>query len=723
MPGIWVAIFLFVLTATATPAAAGTINGSAEANYNEAKMVIRDPGTADISNQSQNLSQLYRLNLQTELAPKLRLSAGTLFARDLTDSESGTETTASALNRWQPRADLYLTDTFLQGSLGGSRRDETRSATGNRLTLINEEYHGYVNWRPAGLPKIGLQLSQVDNYDAGREIENTRRRRGVLSLRYSAVKNLDLRYQYANEHSDNRLFDFATRGETHSGGINYSGTLAGRRVVYSTGLSFNRLTVTSMGPGSGEFALLRPAGAGLSAIDTIPAITVLDENRLLIDSDLSASTGIDIGALDPSDLSSSLWRNLGLDFTLPVSVNHLRVQLNRELPEPIAAAFAWEIYSSADNQEWVLWQRLAAAPFDPLEKHFDLRFLPVTSRYLKVTVRPLSQTVALQYPQEDWQSIPITELQAFSTQSIANLGRETTSATETGTFDVRIRLSKSPALYYRSNLLAGHRNDTDGIRYTLVNSLNLNHPLSPALSTVASVGREESNSGAHYTSVYLLSAGLNYVPLPQASGSLTYSGRIEPQTNGNETAHSLYLYTLAEPYRGINISFGTGINQKITAEGDRITGTTLNATTSLLPNPAISLDCGYALSRSRRSGETTIVSMNQHGDAMLNIRLTPALALFAGVAVDDESDRAAQLTRNFGSSWVPFRDGTLRLSFAWNESWRSSDDSWTRSIVPGLNWRITRRSTLQLSAPVTTNRIDAMTTTVHAINANLKISF
>ncbi len=722
MPGIWVAILLFVLTVTRAPATAGTINGSAEVNYNEAKMEIRDPGTADISSQSQTLSQLYRLNLQTELAPKLRLSAGTLFARDLMESEMGTQTTTSALNRWQPRADLYLTDTFLQGSLGGSRREETRSATGNRLTLINEEYHGYVNWRPEGLPKIGLQLSQVDNYDVGRDTENTRRRRLVLSLRYNAVKNLDLRYQYTNEHSDNRLIDFATRGETHSGGFNYSGTLAGRRVVYSTGLSFNRLTVTSMGPGSGEFPLFRPAGVGLSAIDTLPAITALDENRLLIDSDLSSSSGIDIGALDPGDLSSSQWRNLGLDFTLPVSVNHLRVQLNRELPEPIAAAFAWEIYSSTDNQDWVLWQSLAAAPFDPLEKRFDLRFLPVTSRYLKVTVRPLSQTVALQYPQENWQSIPITELQAFSTESIASLGSETISATETGTFDVRIRLSESPAVSFRSNLLAAHRNDADGIRYTLVNSLNLNHPLSPVLSTAASVGREESNSGGHYTSVYLLSAALNYVPLPQASGSLTYSGRIEPQNNGNETAHSLNLYALAEPYRGINISFGSGINQKKTVEGDRITGTTLNATASLLPNQAISLDCGYALSRSRRSGERSLVSMNQHGDAMLNVRLTPALALFAGVAVDDENDRAAQVTRNFGSSWIPFRDGALRLSFAWNESWRSSDDSWTRSVVPSLNWR-TRMTMLQLSAPVTTNRINAMTTTVHAINANLKISF
>jgi hypothetical protein len=724
LQGVYAAILLFALAANGTPVAAGTINGAAEVNYNEANMSLRNPGETNFSGHSQNLSQLYRLNLQTDLATKLRLTAGGLFGRDLTKNETGEEPTVTALNRWQPRADLYFTDTLLRSSLGGSRRQESHSANGRHFSLINEEYHGYGNWRPEGLPQISLRLQQADNYDAARQEQDTRRRSGALSLRYNTAKNLDLRYQFAYEESDNHLLDFATREKVHSGGASYSGDLAGRRVVYSAGLNFNHLAVTMVRQGNGEYVQPRPGDAGLSALGFLPATTSLAANRLLNDSDLTTSAGIDIGTLDANAATTSQWRNLGLDFTLPVTVNHLRVQLNRELLEPIAAAFVWEIYSSEDNQEWVLRQSLAAAPFDPFEKRFDLRFLPVTSRYLKVALRPLSPVIALQYPQEDWQSIPVTELQAFYTQPVADLARESASTSETGTFDLRIRLSESPSLYYRGSLLAGHRSETENFRYTLVNSLNLEHPLSPTLTTTASVGREESNNGTVTTAAYLLSSALHYLPLPQASASLTYSGRIEPQAEGTEISHSLYFYALTQPYTGINISFGSGINQKVAANGDKNLGTTLNTTTSLVPNQALSLDFGYALSRSRQSNdEITMVSLNQHGDAMLNLRLTRALALFAGLAIDDESGRSPQLLRNFGSSWVPFPDGTLHFGFSWNENWRSSDNSWTRSIVPSVNWRVTPRTMLQLSAPAMTTRTDDRTMTIHAVNANLKTSF
>lgn len=724
LPGIYTAVLLFVLVVYSTPGTAGTINGSAEVNYNEANMSLSNPDGTNLSSHSQNISQLYRLNLQTDLAAKLHLTSGILFGRDLTQSDTDGEATGTALNRWQPQADLYFTDTLLQASVGGSRRQESRSAFGSHFSLINEEYHAYANWRPVGLPQVSLRLHQVDNFDATRQEEDTSRRSGTLSLRYNALKNLDLRYQYAYEESDNHLLDLATQQETHSGGASYSGELAGRRIVYSAGLNFNRQSVTMVRQGSGEYVQPRPADAGLAALGYLPATTTLEPNRQLNDNDLTTSSGIDIGALDANASTGSEWRNLGLDFTLPVAVNHLRVQLNRELLEPIAAAFVWEIYSSDDNQEWVLRQTIAAAPFDLFEKRFDLRFLPVTSRYLKVAVRPLSPVIALQYPQEDWQSIPVMELQAFFTQPVADLARQSTSTSETGTFDLRIRLSESPALYYHSSLLAGHRSEVDGIRYTLVNSLNLDHSWSPTLTTTASIGREESDNGTLATSAYLVSSALHYTPLPQASASLTYSGRIEPLAQGTETSHSLYFYTLTEPYKGINISFGTGINQKVAADGDKILGTTLNATTSLVPNQKFSLDFGYALSRSRQShGEITTVSLNQHGDAMLNLRLTPALAFFAGLAIDDENGRSPQLLRNFGSSWTPFPDGTLHFGFAWNENWRSSDNSWTRSIVPSVNWRVTPRTMLQFSAPTTTTRTDDTTMTTHAFNANLKTSF
>ena len=111
--------------------------------------------------------------------------------------------------------------------------------------------------------------------------------------------------------------------------------------------------------------------AASSLSQTRPRLGALAPNAALIDGNLTASAGIDIG-LPP--LGGNLQpRNIGLDFLNPVQVNDLQVWVDRTLTPVVAASFSWDIYTSADNLTWTLYQTVFPATFGPFQNRFDIQ--------------------------------------------------------------------------------------------------------------------------------------------------------------------------------------------------------------------------------------------------------------------------------------------------------------------------------------------------------------
>jgi hypothetical protein len=165
------------------------------------------------------------------------------------------------------------------------------------------------------------------------------------------------------------------------------------------------------GGGGGSSSPPSSSIVGLSSINDTPQQGALSTNAALIDGNLKASSGIDIG--QSLSLSGDFrQRQVGLDSVNIVSLNKLYVYVDRQLPPTVVDTFRWDIYFSADNQKWILslsgWQ----GGFNLTENRFEIVFPAVTSRYVKAVTRPLSVAVA---PPSgfDISNIYITEVQAF----------------------------------------------------------------------------------------------------------------------------------------------------------------------------------------------------------------------------------------------------------------------------------------------------------------------
>ena len=153
---------------------------------------------------------------------------------------------------------------------------------------------------------------------------------------------------------------------------------------------------------------------GLSDNSDTPTLEALSMNQALIDGNLVAGSGIDIGQ-SASFGGVPILRNLGLDFVNITSVNLLYVYIDRQVPSSVTSSvntFKWDIYTSSDNLNWTLYQSQLLGVFDPFSNRFEIQFPTISTRYIKAAVLPLSVTV-IAPPGTDVSNISITELQAY----------------------------------------------------------------------------------------------------------------------------------------------------------------------------------------------------------------------------------------------------------------------------------------------------------------------
>ena len=677
-------------------ALADSLNGLLDVGYAKSDLKTRDSSGATTQTRLSTFSQQYRLTLNKSFFPNLNLTGGGIFEKVISDSDTGGQETTSTDTKIKPFFDLRLATPLYNAGVGYSRTEDERKASGSPSTTnVNERYYAILGWKPEGFPDWYARLENSDTFDKARVSNDLSTKQALLTVHY-AYKGLDLRYQPSVKDQIDRIADIEQKNLTHNVRASYAGSFFQGRTFLSANYEMTRTETEIIASGAGEVSFPLFPLSGLSALDDTPAEGVLDPNPALIDGNLTASAGMNIG-LPPlgGDIRP---RNMGLDFLIPTETNTLFVWVDRELPPEISGAFSWEVYASPDNRVWTLVTTVISASFGPFQNRFEIRLPSVTSRYVKVVTRPLTSIVtrAPEFP-----DIFVTELQAFINRPAAEVRGKTTRTAQNGTVDFRTRLLDRPSLYYDFSFNTVNSSPPSRTQNSMINGLSVSHGFSRIFSASGRVTREDNHTPDQNEVVYAYTASLQAVPLKTLRHVLMFSGRNEQRDEGSRDVYSMTLQNSVQLYRGVDVFINGGVTRENSAGGEKQETETLLFGATFVPNRTMTVTLNFNGTWTDRTGggrpdENTV---DRREDASISYRPFDTLYILASVS-RIERPGINDTVQNYGFNWSPFPSGALRFNFAFNQDLSTRDNSKVRSILPSLRWNVTNRISLDLSYEV-----------------------
>ncbi len=670
--------------------------------------------------EANSFNQRYNLTFSRTLYPYLRFSASGLF--DKTDSESTTNgmETESTLTRIQPYADLTLRTPIYTAGVRYLRREETASSSsGPSITNINETSTAILGWRPEDFPHIEMRAERTHLFDKERAYQDMVRDFIGLTAEYVPSDNLAIRYRPSYINTKNQLTSLETKQLNQVGRVDYSDRIAQERISFNTSYNVVHSTMKTSVTGAGLVDIGLVPFSGLSSIDDTPADGALTPNASLIDGALAASTGVNIGL--PPITGDGRERNLGLDLSLPGEMNTLFVWVDRELPAAIASSFSWDIYTSSDNLVWNFHTTVFPAQFGPFDNRFEIAFSPVTTRYIKVVVKPLSPVVtgATGFP-----DIFVTELQAFARKPAEEVRGETTSTIHAYNFDGRAQLLDIPNLNYELSYFYTKTEPSSQERWNLSNGLLVSQRFSKVFSGSARVAREDFSDPAGNGVAYVTNASLMAVPLRTLRHSLTYSGRDEERDGGRTDTKSLFLNNYADLYKGINIVVSGGESFQNRETGENVKSTIWSVLSNLMPHPDLNLSYFFSSTKTDRSGGGGPGSSDFTRRTEVSASYIPFRTLYLVATLSKITDQERDRTfHNYSLNWSPFPDGAFQFSLAYNESLASENNAMTRVITPSVRLNLSRTSYLAASYQVSHGESDLDKSDARAFSTSLMVFF
>ena len=690
-------IFFFA----AGSAMADDLSGYMDFLYSRAEGRSSDGTGSALEFSSEGLRQQYSLTLQKRLFPSLSLLAGGIVEKSRSTTESDGPDRTSVSTAYRPFFDLTLRNPFVTAGAGYSRQQTTAgSSEGPMTTLIQDRYYTMAGWRQEQLPSLSLRWEQSDVYDRGRVHNDQTSESLSFVTRYEPLTSLLLRYERGVYDTRDHLMGTEVRSEMSSGRVDYGDSWRENRLALYTSYAAARRTTEILSSGTGSLDLQIFAFRGLFAVDDTPMTGALDPAFGLIDGDTVTGTGVTIGL--PVTVPGQ--RNLGLDLGSATTVSILAVWVawnNTSLPTVIANSFSWDLYQSDDNLNWILVAANVAAIFDPLRNRFELSIPPVTARYVKLVVDPLTLAQAQASPEfaaAADQQIHVTELQAF---------RRTTpdgpvvSTTRTANVSFRASLLERPLLTYDLTYSGFRSESVTTTRQTSVsNGLSASHRFNPVVAGNARAARLDSSDPQGDTISYVTIAGLSITPLQVLSHTLAYSGRYSYQSDLDTVQHSIYLTNTAAVYRGLDVSASGGASHGRDSTGLKTDSTTYQLGATISPRPDLSLSPSFSATSNELSGnvQEPRVDTTRRGDLSVTYIPVETLYLTGSWGWVTQSGLRHERVQAYNVSWSPFRGGALQLSVLYAEDHRSTDDTVSKLLTSGARWNISRLLYLTVSA-------------------------
>ncbi len=720
-------LFLLLPVASEAQGLLQGISGSVEFNYSFLSTKTTDASGNTIKTNVNGYNPKFILDINTQIWPNLKLRTGGTFEGIIADIHTNGEKTKTTIINLAPYIDLTLETPLYKAGLGYQRlQQEAKVLRVPSTTLISDYYYGNFGWKPEGLPTVDILLSRRNIYDNDKSFLDIKEEFASLTSRYEyqgpIFQGLVLDYRGTYLHRRDDLIELDVTQYTHAGRVAYSNSFFDKRISLST--TYNILYQENITDSAGKGFVstqVFPLG-GLSSLDDFPLDGALDPNPALIDGNLTASAGIDIGLIQIGD--DPRRRNIGLDFVTPTEVNKLFVWVDRALPPSISGVFPWDIYASSDNLNWVLVHHLFSAPFGPFDNRFEIKFPNVTARFIKVVTRglTLADPGAAAFP-----DIFVTEMQAFLETSV-KAGKETINRiTHNYDLDVKAMILNNPSLYYELYYFFNRVEfgPTALQRYDLSNSLNVNHRFSQIFSGKAKVGIENGKRENEKLFAYFYDASLIADPLATLHNTLTFSGRNEEVEGRPNNINSLFLYNTAKLYQGIDIGLNGGLIFTKQETGEKGRDLVVNLQANIIPHRTITLGLNYSDTLSRRTGGERGSSLKNIQTLDFNVSYNPVrtLNLYATIQVIIETGQKTQTTQNYAVNWSPFPDGALQFNIAYNEDYNTQEHLKERIFLPSIRYNLSKRSYIDVSYQLIHSKSDIQKTDSNLFSTNVKIFF
>jgi hypothetical protein len=505
---------------------------------------------------------------------------------------------------------------------------------------------------------------------------------------------------------------------SQNGRASYSNRFFSNRVSFSADYSDVQQVTETQSGNSGEVAFQLFPFSGLSDISDTPTLEVLSPNQALIDGNLTASSGMNIGQGVSSGGDLRL-RNVGLDFVNPTSVNTLYVYVDRQLPTSISDTFAWDIYISSDNQNWTAYQTGLHAPFNPFTNRFELLFPDVTTRYIKAAVRPLAVTV-LPTPGTDISNVYITELQGFIRKPSAQVTGKTKQASQLYNVNVSTVLLENQLLVY--SVYFSEAKSSGGASTTfLSNALSSYKQFNSVFSGTARVARDDNRDPSGSSVSYSGSASLTAVPLPTLSHSLVLSARRQELNGQTNSSESVFLSNSAALYQGLDVNLSGGISFASAATGGHTESTLINAGVSIVPNKSLTISMSHSESESNLPGG----GINRAVTTAGGLAWAPFATMYLAYSITEVSatNTQSETVQSYSASWSPFITGALNLSASYSESLQSHAATIDRALSFGALLRIGPRIFLSAGYAVTKSTAPSQTADARSLSTDLRMTF
>lgn len=674
------------------------INFRSQLEYNASDTETKIKATGEKTKSDfYSFDQLYHVDLSKTIYPYLTFHTGTHFEwNNATSKTEGTKTEAEE-TILRPFVGLRLDGPIYKAGIDYRRTEIREDTTDLPLAKdFRDEIDTRLGWSPVDLPLFELRYNWTHTYDDPETRDTTDT---ILNFRtaYTAWRELLFEYNYTRLTSDDRIENFDTNQQTHFGKVGYGHNFwnGGLSLISNYTIRYSTLKFPGGIETNVESSPLQRS-QGLSSLNNTPDDgPALSVNNALIDGNLTASAGIDIGSL--GDQTRLI--NIGLDFGFEVNVDEIRIWVDRRLTSAVAGSFSWDVYTSPDNTDnssWTLIATVSPASFGTFENRFEIGFPSVKTRFIKVVTSALSPTVS---GASNFQHISVTEMQAFITLTSAQAQRsEQTTLQHNYDMNLNARLSDKTALGYSLQYNYLDQDLPSQKRIQLLNNLFLTHRFNEIFSGSTRISRTDDKLDSDSKVTYSYGASIKGAYLSTLSQTLNLSGtNIDDQQQGSTYNYAIALRSDATLYTGWSAFLDLGSNWNLDTNDTRADNKTIRFGTNFVPNDKITLDVSYIYTRTdrKRPGEENAQFSNSNLDVQAFFTPLRTLSVTARVNYVKSENYDSTLQEYF-LNWSPFPDGTFQLFFNYNETLNQANDQRNRTIGPGFNWTISRHFFLKM---------------------------
>jgi len=682
--------------------------------------------------ENRSIIQQYRVALDRNLYPNLRFNVDYIFQKTDFANITNEERSTGIVTLSRPYIDLTLrTPLYMVGANYSKTTNETRIGAGH-FSMIHDSYRGILGWKPVELPTVNLTVSRNYDYDKDRIFRDSVNDQLTFFSTYEPTRTVQLRYQGNIQNIEDRINDLETKTIGNNIRVMYGDRFFQDRFSINGYYDYGHRTTEITTSGTGNVAVQLFAVDGLLVSSNIPSSVRLNPAPFLINSgflppgDPTGSTnniGSDTFPLDTAP------RNIGLQFAVATELNTLRVWVYSlqgpllatatpaDLPSAVSSSFRWDLYTSVDNQNWVLQQTGASAAYesDPVVLpgggggRFEISFAKVAARYIKVVVTPLVHNVD---PTLNFPGVYVTEVQAFMTVAAADIKGKTASTSQLANVNTQVRIFQTQAtsLYYDLTYFS-NRSESDFSKSrasTLSNALSLNHRFSTVLSGNTRVMRTDETAADGKAVTQDFNAQILAIPMPTLSHSLGYNASARQSPNGlRSTQESLFLANTAELYRNIT-AFLNGGASTATSELDLKTDSS-NYTwgLNLIPHKTLNMTLSSSTARSEQSGPNSTPDSSRVKSSIASVSYYPVSLVYLYASWQKfVTDETSDTIKNYGLNWSPFPGGSLLLNFSYNETLQTRDNTVNTNTTTNARLNIARGTYINAAYTTSTNTSD-----------------